>query len=246
MATAPKISVQCECASMLVTQPDTSNEPLGLQAYLDKVSMKNQLLHVGCQKRFPMYRANSMYQVADFGRGSAYHKDLEQVPIDWARNFPLQIQNRHIIHSSLQLLYLWSELLYCSVTFLSIHSWRIRQFASPELSSILPLHGYFRCEFLEMLFLVEPILREFGPALFERFFIPTIYAIRIQTMRMSLSLKYTNASVKSINFTFLLQDFRFCFCEWMISLFFKNQHHSFFQIREPDERFTFSLNRLMS
>ena len=33
--------------------------------------MTNRLLHVDCQKRFPMYQANSMYQVADFGRGSA-------------------------------------------------------------------------------------------------------------------------------------------------------------------------------
>ena len=26
-----------------------------------------------------------MFQVADFGRGSASHKDLEQLPIDWER-----------------------------------------------------------------------------------------------------------------------------------------------------------------
>ena len=46
-----------------------------------------------------------------------------------------------------------------------------------------------------------------------RFFIPTIYAIHVQTIGVSLSLKFTNATVKSINFTFLLQDLRFCFCE---------------------------------
>ena len=51
--------------------------------------------------------------------------------------------------------------------FLSIYLWRIRQLAGPELSSILPLHGYFGCESLEVLFLVAPILREVGPALFE-------------------------------------------------------------------------------
>ena len=53
---------------------------------------------------------------------------------------------------------------------LSIRSWRIRQFASPKISSILPLHGYFWCECLEVLFLVEPIIRKAWPALF----IPTI------------------------------------------------------------------------
>ena len=53
------------------------------------------------------------------------------------------------------------------MTFLSIYVWRIREFAFPELSSILPPHGYFGCEYLEVLFLVEPIFREVGPALFE-------------------------------------------------------------------------------
>ena len=37
----------------------------------------------------------------------------------------------------------------------------------PEVSSILPHHGYFGYEYLEVLFLVEPILREVWPALFE-------------------------------------------------------------------------------
>ena len=34
-----------------------------------------------------------------------------------------------------------------------------------------------------------------------RFFIPTNYAVHFQTIGMSLSLKFTNANVKSINFT---------------------------------------------
>ena len=45
----------------------------------------NRLVQVDCQKRFPMYQASSMYQVAGFGRGSAYHEDLEQLPVDWER-----------------------------------------------------------------------------------------------------------------------------------------------------------------
>ena len=52
------------------------------EAFLDKVSMTNRLLHVDFQKRFTMYQASSMYQIAGFGRGSAYHKDLEQLPND--------------------------------------------------------------------------------------------------------------------------------------------------------------------
>ena len=47
--------------------------------------MKNRSLHVDCQKRFPMYQASSMYQIAGSGRGSAYHEDLEQLPVDWER-----------------------------------------------------------------------------------------------------------------------------------------------------------------
>ena len=42
-----------------------------------------------------------------------------------------------------------------------------------------------------------------------KFFIPRIYVIHFQTIGMSLSLKFTNASIESINFTFLLQDFGF-------------------------------------
>ena len=79
-----------------------------------------------------------------------------------------------------------------------------------------------------------------------RFFIPTIHAIQFRTNSMSLPLKFTHASVKNINFTFLLQDFRFRFCELMISIFFKNCSRSVFRIREPEERFTFSLTCLMS
>ena len=53
------------------------------KACLCEVSMMSRLVHVDCQKRFPMYRAIFMYQVAGFGRGSANHKDLERLPLDW-------------------------------------------------------------------------------------------------------------------------------------------------------------------
>ena len=55
------------------------------EAFLDKVSMTNRLLHVCRQKRFPMHPANSMHQVAISGRGSAFHQDLERLPVDWER-----------------------------------------------------------------------------------------------------------------------------------------------------------------
>ena len=44
--------------------------------FFDEVSVMNRL---------PVSRTNSMYQVASFGRGSAYHKDLEQLTFDWER-----------------------------------------------------------------------------------------------------------------------------------------------------------------
>ena len=47
--------------------------------------MMNRLVQVDCQKRFPMYQASSMCQVAGFGRGSAYNEDLEQLLVDWER-----------------------------------------------------------------------------------------------------------------------------------------------------------------
>ena len=43
-----------------------------------------------------MYQASSMYQVAFFGRGSAYHKDLEQLPVDGERG--LLFHCKSIIH----------------------------------------------------------------------------------------------------------------------------------------------------
>ena len=50
--------------------------------------------------------------------------------------------------------------------------------------------------------------------LFSRFSIALIGTIdNFQTIGIKLSLKFTNASFKSINFTLLLQDFRFRFCE---------------------------------
>ena len=42
-----------------------------------------------------------------------------------------------------------------------------------------------------------------------RFFISISYVVHFRTIGMSLSLKFTNATVKSVNFTFLLQDFGF-------------------------------------
>ena len=54
--------------------------------------MWNLLLHVDCQKLFPMYQASSMYQVANLGRGLAFRQDLEQLPVAWD-NLPLQIDS---------------------------------------------------------------------------------------------------------------------------------------------------------
>ena len=53
------------------------------EEFLDKMSVMNRLLHVDCQKRFPV--SHSMYQVAGFGRGSTLLEDLEPLPADWER-----------------------------------------------------------------------------------------------------------------------------------------------------------------
>ena len=67
------------------------------EAYLCGVSMTNRLLSVDCQNRFPMYPASSMYQVAGFfGRGSAHHKNLEQLPVDWERG--IIYHRKSIVH----------------------------------------------------------------------------------------------------------------------------------------------------
>ena len=53
-------------------------DPKG-ETFLFEVSMLSRLVHVNCQKCFLVYQASSMYKVASFGRGSAYHGDLEQL-----------------------------------------------------------------------------------------------------------------------------------------------------------------------
>ena len=123
-----------------------------VQAFFCKVSMTKRSVHVGCQKRFPMYQASSMCKVAGFGCGSAFHQDLEQLPVDWERGIIFHCRLirhlefsriAHIIHSFLQLLYLWDELVKSSLTFSQfipgefVHSHFLSSF------SILPLHGYF-------------------------------------------------------------------------------------------------------
>ena len=57
---------------------------------------------------------------------------------------------------------------------------------------------------------------------------------------MSLSLKFTNASVKSIHFTFLLLDFRFRFRKHMISVTLMERFQRIFWMRESEQRFNVS------
>ena len=61
-------------------------------AFLNGVSMLSRLVQVDYRKRFPVYQASSVFQVAGFGRGSAYHEDLEQRPVDWERGANLHLQ----------------------------------------------------------------------------------------------------------------------------------------------------------
>ena len=182
--------------------------------------MTNLLLHVDCQKRFPMYHTNSMYQVANLGRGSAFHQDFEHLPVDWecVKIFHYKL----ILH--LEILQTESknhfscnscicEVSSCIVAWLSltIHTWRIRQFAFPELSQFFHFMDILDASVSKCFFSLSQSFVKSG-LLSSRFFIPTIDAIQFETIVMILSLKFTNASVESINFTFFLQDFRFRFC----------------------------------
>ena len=59
--------------------------------------------------------------------------------------------------------------MYSTVTFSQFLPGEFVKFAFPELFSMLPLHEYFSYEFLEVLFLVAPILHDAWLALFETF-----------------------------------------------------------------------------
>ena len=114
-----------------------------------------------------------MYQVADFGRGSASHKDLEQSPVDWERGIIFHFKS--ILHLEALQNRSYQVVLSCTSCICEVSSWilaRLSLYTFLENSSIriswaLFISGYFWCEFLEVLFLVEPILHEAWPALFE-------------------------------------------------------------------------------
>ena len=85
------------------------------------------------------------------GRGSTLIEDLERLPADWEREKMLHCQFFflkfswiiHAIDPFLQLLYLWSELLYRIMTLCQFFVQRICQLAIPEVSSFHPVHEYF-------------------------------------------------------------------------------------------------------
>ena len=185
------------------------------------MSMTNRLLHVDCQKRFPMCQASSMYQVPGSGRDSAHQKYLERLPVDWERviictlnRFCILVLSGIVrkVHSFLQLLYLWGELLKSSLAF--------SQFVSGEfvkshfLSPLQFFHfmnasnvSFSKCSFSLRQFFVKPGLlssRSFVPlstqSISKRLERACLWNSRMQVLRES-------------TFTFLLQDFRFYFCE---------------------------------
>ena len=55
------------------------------EEFLDKVSVLNRTQDVDCEKRFPVFQTNSMYQTARFGRGLTQIEHLERLPVDWER-----------------------------------------------------------------------------------------------------------------------------------------------------------------
>ena len=85
-----------------------------------------------------------------------------------------------------QFLYLWSKLLKSNVTF---SQFMPGEFVNSHfLSSLQFFHlmDISDASISKVLFLVEPILREVGPALIEIFFCPIIYAVQFQTIRNEL------------------------------------------------------------
>ena len=179
--------------------------------------MTKRLLHVDCQKRCPMYITNSMYQVAKFGRDSAVHENLEQLPVDWERMIIIhcklipqhEILQKHSYNSFLSCNSSICEVSSCIVECL-FSQFMYGEFVNSHFLSSLQFFHFMdnsdasisKCFFsLRQVFVQSHLLSS-------RFFIPTMYAIQFQTMRTSLSLKFTNASVKSINFTILASRFQ--------------------------------------
>ena len=169
------------------------------------------------KKRFPMYHASSMFQVAGFGRGSAYHEDLEQLPVDRGIIFNCKsILHLGIIwkvHSTLQLLYLWCELLYRSLTFSQflpgefINSHFLSSFQFFHLVNAFDMR-FSKCSFSLWWFFVES-----GLLPSRCFYIRDWYDQFLKTTGMNLSLKFTNRTVKKVCSSFLFQYFPFCLCE---------------------------------
>ena len=73
------------------------------------------------------------------------------------------------------------------------------------------------------------------------------FKVHFQTIGMSLPLKFTNASVKRIHFTFLLHEFRsrFSNSKHVISVTIKKRFCNIYMVRESEERFVAPQNLLM-
>ena len=64
--------------------------------------------------------------------------------------------------------------------------------------------------------------------------------LQIQPQRLSLPLKFTDASVRRINFTFLLHEFKSRFSKHVISITLKKRCRRIYRIWESEERFVCS------
>ena len=86
-----------------------------------------------------------------------------------------------------------------------------------------------------MLFLVAPVLRVVGLALFRI----------LHTHNLHYPVPTGENELFVVHFTFLLQDFRFRYRKHMISVTLRERFHRIFRMRESAQRFIVSPNLLM-
>ena len=155
-----------------------------------------------CPKRFPMYQASSMYQVAGFGSGSANREDLEPLPVDEERGiiFHCKLIRHHGTPQSRsegQLLYLRCELVYSGLTF---SQFLPGEFINSQfLSSFQFFHfmntsilRFSKCSFSFRQFFMKSGLFSSGC------FVSKISMVNFHTIGLNLSLKFTTGTVSPL------------------------------------------------
>ena len=151
----------------------------------------------------------------------------------------------HRIHPLLQLLHLWSDPLYCLMTF---SQFLYSEFVNSQFLTSLQFSHFVNTSDLSVskCFLFHDQFFLHSNLLSSRFCISEKGVLQFQPLSISLLLEFTDASVKRFHFVLLLHEFRSCFSKQVNSVSIKKRFRNICPERESEEGFIAPENLLMS